>query len=62
MRGMGGSARKPDKPRPSYEDGDLRDPEIEEMQLRVENAGEDQRVSLLGLISRAVRHAPTDGR
>ena len=28
---MGGSARKPDKPRPSYEDGKPRDPDVARM-------------------------------
>jgi hypothetical protein len=50
---MSGSASKrPAPPRPSYEDGKLRDPEIEELQERRAKVGEDQRAALLDLLRR----------
>lgn len=49
---MGGTPRRKDKPRPSYEDGELRDPEIEaKVDLSVGEA------ALFRLIKRAtVKH------
>lgn len=49
---MGGAPRKPDKPRPSYEDGRLRDPEIAEKQQPT------NRDVLLRLIRKAVERTP----
>ena len=50
---MGGSSSK--RPRPSYEDGKLRDPRIEAMQKDAAKDGDDQRSGLVRLIRRAVR-------
>lgn len=50
---MGGSPSK--RPRPSYEDGKLRDPSIEAMQKDAANEGQDQKDGLLNLIKRSVQ-------
>ena len=49
---MGGSPSK--RPRPSYEDGKVRDPRVEEMQKASAEQGENQRGGLLRLIRRAI--------
>ena len=41
-------------PRPSYEDGELRDPRIEELQKRAAEDGDDQLAGLLKLLKAAV--------
>ena len=54
---MGGSARKPDKPGPSYEDGKLRDAEIEKRQREAATDGADERAILRSLVKKAARTA-----
>ena len=54
---MGGSSSK--QPRPSYEDGDVRDPDILAMQEEQAKAGDDQKRALRDLIRRsATRRVP----
>ena len=48
---MGGLPSK--RPRPSYEDGKVDDPRIEEMQKAAAKDGDDQRSGLMRLIKRA---------
>lgn len=50
---MSGSKSK--RPRPSYEDGKTRDPEIERLQEECAEAGDDQKSGLLALLRRAVQ-------
>ena len=52
---MGGSPSK--RPRPSYEDGELRDPDILAMQEERAEAGDDQKGALRDLIKRGVTRA-----
>ena len=53
---MSGSPSK--RPRPSYDDGKTRDPEIERLQEEVAEDGDDQRNAFLALIRRAARTMP----
>lgn len=56
---MGGSASK--RPRPSYEDGKVRDLKIAEMQRDAARDDQDQRSGLMKLLRRTVhRPAATD--
>ncbi len=43
------------RPRPSYEDGKTRDPEIERLQNEAARSGDKQRSGLLSLLKRAVQ-------
>ena len=52
---MGGSSSK--QPRPSYEDGDVRDPDILAMQEKRAEAGDDQENVLRDLIKWGARQA-----
>ena len=54
---MGGSARKPDKPEPSYVDGKVRDPQIEELQRDAAKTAPDQRDGLRALVKKAATQA-----
>lgn len=51
---MGGTPKKPDKPRPSYEGGRVRDPKIEELQREAAEDDQDQGGTLKRLIRLAV--------
>lgn len=54
---MGGTERNPEKPRPSYEKGVLRDPKIEEAQDPSFN-----RSAMLSLIRKATKTSDATGR
>lgn len=54
---MGGSPSK--QPRPSYEDGELRDPSIKAMQKDAAEDGRDQRSGLMKLLAKAVHRPAT---